>query len=122
MEKENEVKETKANTPESGLNSNTAATLAYLVGFISGIYFLVTSKDPFVRFHAMQSTIVFAGFFILNIVLNYIPVIGVLLSPLLGLASLVLWIFLMMKAYKGEKYKLPTIGDIAEDQLAGKKK
>ena len=118
MEKETEAKNSKGSAPAGSMNTNTAAALSYLLGFITGIFFLLTSKDSFVRFHAMQSTVLFVGFFVVNIVLNFIPGIGAILSPLLGLLSLFLWIFLMIKAHQGEKYKLPYIGDIAEQQLA----
>jgi len=97
--------------------------LAYFLLFISGIVFLlVEKKSAFVRFHAMQSTIFFGACFLLYIVLGIVPIIGwliaVLVSPLLTIACFVLWIFLMYKAYSGEKYKLPYIGDLAEKQLA----
>lgn len=99
----------KNNTPSSPANSltpNTAGALCYLLGFITGIFFFVTSKDKYVRFHALQSTMVFGAGFVLCL----IPFIGILV----GFLMTVLWVLLMVKAYKGEKYKLPVIGDIAE--------
>ena len=101
----------------TGIQANVAALLSYLVGFISGIVFLVIEKEnKFVRFHAMQSTIVSGSLFILQIVLSFIPFL-VMLSPLVGLAGLALWIILMIKAYQGEMFKLPVIGDIAEKKI-----
>ncbi len=101
----------------TGIQANVAALLSYLVGFISGIVFLVIEKEnKFVRFHAMQSTIVSGSLFVLQIVLGFIPFL-VMLSPLVGLAGLALWIILMIKAYQGEMFKLPVIGDIAEKKI-----
>ena len=68
----------------------------------------------------MQSTVIFGGYFVLNFVIGYIPVINVLwwvINVPLGLALLVLWFYLMYQAYQGKEYKLPVVGDIAEKQL-----
>jgi len=105
------------NKTSTGLEQNVAALLCYVVGFVSGIIFLVIEKDnKVVRFHAMQSTVTFLPLFIGQIVIGYIPIIG-MLSILIGLLSLVLWIILMIKAYQGEMFKLPIAGDIAENLL-----
>lgn len=99
-------------------NQNLMGALTYLLGFITGIVFLLVEKDnKFVRFHAMQSTITFGGLFILNVVLGFIPVLGVLTGMVISLVGLILWLVLMIKAYQGEMYKLPYVGDIAEEQL-----
>ena len=101
----------------TGIQANVAALLSYLGGFVTGIVFLVIEKEnKFVRFHAMQSTIVSGSLFVLQIVLSFIPFL-VMLSPLVGLAGLALWIILMIKAYQGEMFKLPVIGDIAEKKI-----
>ena len=102
----------------TGLEQNVAGALTYLVGFITGIVFLIVEKDnKFVRFHAMQSTITFGGLFAIDIVLTIIPIFGWLLIPLVGICALVLWLVLMIKAFGGEMYKLPWVGDIAEKQV-----
>ena len=94
-----------------------AALLSYVAGFVTGIVFLLIEKDnKYVRFHAMQSTILAGGLFVLQWVLAFIPFL-VLLVPLVSLAGLVLWIMCMVKAFQGEKFKLPIIGDIAEKQV-----
>lgn len=90
-----------------GLKPNTAAALSYLFGFISGILFFMLSKDKYVRFHALQSTIMSVAFLALSLII--MP-----LSPVISIASLVITIVMIFKSYKGEKYKLPIIGDIAE--------
>ncbi|MFC1790418.1 DUF4870 domain-containing protein [Patescibacteria group bacterium] len=107
---ENKPEETKSGT---GLPKNTAAALSYLLAWVSGIVFLIIEKDPFVRFHAMQSILVFGGLTLLSM----IPVIGWALSPLLMILGFVLWLVLVYKAYQGEKFKLPVVGDFAEKQL-----
>ena len=102
-------------------NQNIIGAFAYLFGFLTGIFFLlVEKKSKFVRFHAMQSTVLTGGYFVLNFVIGYIPVVNVLwlvISVPLGLALLVLWFYLMYQAYQGKEYKLPVVGDIAEKQL-----
>lgn len=101
-----------------GMDENIAGLLTYVGGLITGIIFLVLEKEnKFVRFHAMQSIAVTVTMIVLSIVLSFIPVIGWILGLLLGPVSFVLWVFLMFKAYKGEKFKLPFIGDIAESQV-----
>jgi len=97
----------------TGLPKNTAAALSYVLGWLTGIVFLLIEKDPFVRFHAMQSTITFG---ILTI-LAMVPFIGWVLSPLVMIVSFVLWLVLIFKAYQGEEFKLPVIGDFAKKQL-----
>ncbi len=100
-------------------DDNIKGALAYLLGFITGIVLLLTEKkSQFVRFHAMQSTILFGGLFIVNIALSFILLLGWLTNFVLSLVAFVLWLVLMWKAFNGEKYKLPYIGDLAEKQLA----
>lgn len=96
-----------------GGSSNTNALLAYILGPITGIIFVLIEKnDKFVRFHAFQSIFASVVLIALNLVLSSIGLY--LISSVLGLVALVLFIFLMMKAYQGQKYKLPVIGDFAE--------
>ena len=104
----------------SGLEENVAGLLTYVLGFVTGIIFLLIEKDnKFVRFHAMQSIVVFGAFFVLSLVLNVVPVIGTIVSILiLPPLSLIVWIVLMVKAYQGNRYKLPIAGDFSEKQLA----
>lgn len=101
----------------TGIQANAAGLLSYLAGFVTGIIFLVIEKEnKFVRFHAMQSTIASGALFVLQIVLGYIPFL-VMLSPIVGLLGIALWIILMIKAFQGETFKLPVIGDIAEKKI-----
>ncbi len=99
-------------------NENLMGAAAYLLGFITGIIFLIIEKQSkFVRFHAMQSTILFGGIFVANIVLGFIPILGWLVGLLLSFAAFILWIVLMWKAFQGEMYKVPKVGDMAMQQL-----
>ncbi len=98
-----------------GMEENLEALLTYVLGWITGIIFLLLEKNSkFVRFHAMQSTITFLGFTIVMFILLFIPLIGWALNLLLAILGVIVWIVCIVKAYQGEKYKLPFIGDIAE--------
>ncbi len=100
-------------------NANLMAAASYLLGFVTGIVFLLIEKQSkFVRFHAMQSTILFGGIFVLNLALGFIPILGWLVGLLLSLVAFILWIILMWKAFQGEMYKVPWVGELAEKQLA----
>lgn len=101
-----------------GLEENIAGALCYLLGWLTGIIFFIFEKDnKFVKFHAMQSIVTFLPLHVLIWILLIIPFFGWILGGLLGLLSLILWIVLMIKAYQGEKFKLPVVGDIAEKHV-----
>ena len=113
-------------TPSStGLAPKVAGALSYVLGPLTGIVFVLMEKQSrFVRFHAMQSTLVGVALIILNVVLSVanailvrIPFIGWLfalgLSMVVGLASLVLWLALMFQAYQGKEWELPVVGEHA---------
>ena len=110
------------NSSSSAQNEKLMGALAYLAGPVTGIIFLMEKENKFVRFHAMQSTLVFGALWLLTIILGIIPVIGwivgLIISPILTIGGLILWIVLMFKAYSGEKFKVPFFGDLAEKQLA----
>lgn len=100
-------------------NEHLMGAVAYLLGFLTGIIFLLIEKESkFVRFHAMQSTILFGGVFVANAVLTFIPILGWLAGTVLMFGSFIFWIVCMWKAFQGEMYKVPYVGDIAEQQLA----
>lgn len=101
-----------------GLSQNNAAALAYLT-FIPAIIFLVMepyNKNAFIRFHAFQCIAFSVVAFAIHLVLMFIPIIGWAISLLLTLVFFILWIMCIMKASKGEWYKLPVIGDFALTQ------
>jgi uncharacterized membrane protein len=94
----------------TGLDENVAGLLCYLLGFITGIVFLVVEKEShFVKFHAMQSTITFLSLFVISLVLGFIPIIALLVYPI-WILSLILWLLLMIKALQGKRYSLPIVG------------
>jgi uncharacterized membrane protein len=101
----------------TGMDENVAALLTYVFGLVTGILFLVIEKESkFVRFHAFQSILISAAFIILNMVLGFIPIIGWLISLLLSPVGFILWLILLYQAYQGKWFKLPVIGDYAEEQ------
>lgn len=102
----------------TGLDENLGGLLAYLVTFITGIIFLIIEKEnQFIRFHAMQSLILFGGLIVFNIAIGMIPIIGWIFNLLFAPIIFILWIVAMYKAYKGERFKFPIVGDLAEKQL-----
>lgn len=102
----------------TSLEPNVAGLLCYIAGWITGlIFFLIEKDDDFVRFHAMQSIVTFGAITILSIVfgiLFMVPFLGMILGTILWIGTIILWILLMVKAYQGERFKLPLIGDLAE--------
>jgi len=100
-----------------GIDANIAALLSYLLVFASGMLFYVLEREnKFVRFHATQSMITFTVFFVLGVNLRIMPLFGSSPLMLLGIIEVGVWIILMIKAYKGEYFKLPLIGNFAEKQ------
>ncbi|MFA5359153.1 MAG: hypothetical protein WC310_05065 [Patescibacteria group bacterium] len=99
----------------SGLEPKVAAALSYVLGFITGAFFFFTSKDKFVKFHAMQSIITSVALIIIDYILGFaLRYSWWRISGVWNLIVFVLFIFLIYKAYNQEKYKLPLIGDWAE--------
>jgi uncharacterized membrane protein len=103
----------------TGLDPKLGGLLCYLLGFITGIVFLIIEKqDRLIRFHAWQSTATFGGLFVLQLVARFIPLIGRPIGVLIVPVSLILWILLMYQAYQGQRFKLPWVGNWAEGQVA----
>lgn len=109
----------------TGLTENVEGVLSYFVGWMSGLFFFyVEQENRLVRFHAIQSIVVFGSVTIVSIVLSIlgsIPFLGAVFNianGIIGFLAFVLWIVLMVKAVQGKKYKLPWAGDFAE-QRAG---
>ena len=108
-----------------GLAENIAGLLCYLCGWLTGIIFLLVDKRPWVRFQAAQSIVVFGGLTIIRIGLGIMSggLVGFgllgLLRMIIGLVGLVLWILLMVKAYKHETFRVPYAADLA-DSIAAK--
>ena len=122
----------------TGLDENIAALLSYIVHFVSGLIFFFIEKDSrLVRFHAMQAIILGGVFFVGGFALGFLwaiisvitsqisGILSSLISLLLGLVLFVFvlaffacWILGMVKAFQGQYYKLPVIGNLAEKYSA----
>lgn len=103
---------------KGGWSPEVMAVLAYIGGVISGVVILSMEKeDRFVRFHAMQSTVTFLIVLFAHLALSGLPVVGRALYYPFVAGVVALWIFLMVQAFNGHRYKLPYIGDFAERQL-----
>ena len=114
----------------AGISDNAAGAICYLFGFITGILFLVLApynQNRNVRFHAFQSIflnlawfVIWIGITIVSIILGHIPVLGAIISLLLGfcvwIGALVIWLYMMFKTYNGEMIVLPVIGPMAQKQ------
>lgn len=116
----------------AGLADNVAGALCYSLWWLTGIIFLVIDKRHSVRFHAAQSIVVFGMITILYWVIDAMFTtsiafgsigmgwtFGYTLFMLVRLVALVVWIFLMFKAYQGEQFRVPIAANIA-DSLVGK--
>jgi uncharacterized membrane protein len=111
-------------TPEpkktaTGLEENVAGLLCYVGWWVSGIIFLLLEKEnKFIRFHAIQSIIVFGVIFVAANIFSWIPFIN-FIGWIIWLIGVALWIVLMVKAYQGTKFKIIWAGDIAEKSAQG---
>ena len=118
-EKLEKEKQTAGGVSTTNLEPNIAGLLCYIGMWISGIIFvLIEQKNRFVRFHAIQSIIVFVALGIASAVFTQIPFVGWFFGVIIGVLSFVLWIVLMVKAYQGQLYKVALAGDLAEKMSA----
>ena len=111
-----------------GLPETIAGALSYL--FLPAIIFLLVepyNKNRFVRFHSFQAlavllaaVVIGASLRVVDVLLFFIPDLGrlfsLLVSMVVGLACLVVWVVLIVKALQGEMFKLPVVGEFAERQ------
>lgn len=95
-----------------GLRKEVEAALSYVLGPVTGILFFLIEKDPFVRFHAMQSIVTFGALFLLQWLLPF-TIVLLPVVPVLTLVGFVLWLLLIYKAWQGDMYKLPFFGNLA---------
>jgi len=103
----------------TGLSANAAGLLCYVLGWITGIIFVVLEqKSTFVKFHAWQSIMTFGVLTVAQLVLGWIPFIGWVLSILIGILMFVLWLILIIQAGTGKMWKVPWAGDWAEKQIS----
>ena len=128
-----------------GLDGNVAAALGYPIAIIAIISLIIDKENRFVRFHAMQSVLLLVVWIVVVIVLTIISVVlgivlgvaanaagsaGGIVSLIFSLISLLVWlviplvflaglIFAAVKAYGGNSFKLPIIGNMAEKFTGG---
>lgn len=108
-----------ANNSTTGLEANVAGFLCYLGAWITGIIFLILEqKNRFVRFHALQSIVIFGTLTVASGLLGWLPFVGGFFRAGIGILAFVLWIILMVKAYQGQLFKVPLAGDVAEGILS----
>ncbi|MGH9319689.1 MAG: DUF4870 domain-containing protein [Vicinamibacteria bacterium] len=107
-------------TQTQGLEANLAAALAYLP-ILAIVWLLVEpySKNPFIKFHSIQSIALAVVSMGVSIVLTMIPILGWILLAFLPLGVFVVAILCAVKAYQNQKFKLPILGDFAEKQIGG---
>lgn len=118
----------------TGLDENIAALLSYVFGWVSGLVFFLLEKDSkLVRFHAMQSIlfcvvvavlsialwvvtflILLAGTMLPDVMGSLMALLGTLIWIIFSIALLIAWILCVVRAYQGQFYKLPVIGNMAE--------
>lgn len=117
---------TGASPQPGGLDQNLAGLIAYIT-FIPALIFLLLApynRNPYVRFHSFQSIFFNLAMMLLSAAVGlvaaipFLGVLTVLLWPLLSFAVVVLWVILMVKAYQGQRFRLPVIGEMAERQAA----
>jgi uncharacterized membrane protein len=116
-----------ADFPTASIDENVAGLLSYLVGWVTGLIFLLIDKRPFVKFHAAQSIAfnisiipIWIALWVIWLIIAHIPIIGLLglvIFPIFSLVVFATWVFLMYKAYSHEKFKLPIIGDIVDKMV-----
>lgn len=96
----------------TGLKKNTAGALSYVLGPVTGVIFLVLEKDPFVRFHAMQSIVLSILFMVIPWVLGFTIILAILV-PIISILGLILWLVCIYKAWMGEDWEIPILGKLA---------
>jgi len=115
---------------QAPMAENVASLLCYILGWVTGLVFFLIDKRPNVRFHAAQSIVVFGGLNIISFCLRMLGLglmagglggfsLGIMISGLVSILTLVLWILLMVKGFQGERFRVPLAADLA-DTLFGK--
>ena len=112
-------------TAQSGLSGHAAGAIAYIT-FVPALVFLFMppySTRPFVRFHAWQSIFLNVAAFLVNIILSMLAVMTLFMGPSLFYTIIrviwviwtLLWIVCVLQAVNGKRFRLPLIGNIAEN-------
>src|SRR5438093_5535476 len=105
------------------LDPKVAGALCYLFGCLSGLlFFVLENENKTVRFHALQSILLFgilSLFSFLSVVLTIFTnfVIFQMATNVIWILHFVAWLFLVIRTYQGENYRIPLIGDFAAQQV-----
>ncbi|HKY64302.1 MAG TPA: DUF4870 domain-containing protein [bacterium] len=107
----------------TGLAPNVASLLCYLCTWVTGLIFLLIEKEnKDVKFHAWQAIFlgiaVFVAYLVIMIIgfIPYLGIVAMILNLVVWVGFLVVWIIAMIKAYQGQKWLIPIIGPMAEQQ------
>lgn len=109
----------------TGVDARLASVLCYAGWWITGLVFLFAERrHASVRFHAAQSLIVFGlitialflcggvsavAFFVATPTFQILQAVG----NAIWFAAVVLWLFLLLKTWRGETWRVPIAGDLA---------
>jgi len=135
------------NSTGSGLDPKVAGALSY-IWIVGLIFFFIEKENRFVRFHAMQSIL----FGIANtVIMGLLVVVGIILTAVLSVGGalvggplgmivhllvwvvwLIFWLIALLflvglvlaavKAYQGQMFKLPIIGNMVLSEWRPRKK
>ena len=101
-----------------GLNENVVGALCYIGFWFTGILFLLIEREnKFVRFHAMQSVLVFIPLALIVFLIGWLPYFGWVLADFVGMLSIFLLLAFVIMAYQGGKFKVPLVGKYAYDSV-----
>ena len=99
----------------TGLKENVAGVLCYVLAWVSGIVFLIIEpNNKTIKFHALQSIIVFGVLTVITMIFGWIPILGWIINSIVGVIGFILWIVLMVMAAQDKKWKAPIAGYYAE--------
>jgi uncharacterized membrane protein len=113
---------TRARGKVGALPENVAGALAYFTVIPAVVFLLLEpyKRNSFVRFHSIQCVLFWIAAFVVGLLLFIVPAVAPLLISLISVVALmatgVLWAVMVVKAFQGEMFKLPVLGDFAEMQ------
>lgn len=104
--------------PDPPRGAGVPAAAAYLLGFVTGLALLLTSRRPFVRFHAWQSILFSGGLLAVALALDRVPIVGIGIVLMLATTGLAVWLLLVVQAWRGRWFLLPLLGDVALERVS----
>ncbi|MFP4654595.1 MAG: DUF4870 domain-containing protein [Methanohalobium sp.] len=100
------------------LNENIVGLLCYLGFWLTGVLFLlIENNNKFVQFHALQSFLTFLPLTLFIFLVAWVPFVGWLLAEFVGFGVLLIMLILAFQAYRGSKFRLPFVGNIAYNYI-----